>query len=297
VSEHGLGHLLSPFGLKDRSKRWLEEGWEWVLGRRERPWWFDAPAVSRISISSPYVLRGFRDYNASRPRQEQIRAFNFCLSAHIAPFGHPEGVDPLRFHLIAPYGDDPRTYLRLEWADQFSSHPYRVTTSDDFGETGAVLLQTFGDVFARYARHLEAKSLDSEGRPGRGSGVLTRRPIREGSRAYVGKESNRIEEVEMGVWHQLESVMTGYGWAHDSWRVWVAPILQQIPLTALMNRSGLDRRTLQRLRNGHTRPHRGNELTLTRIAGEWARAALTSSGLKAPRDDVLACRAWIESMH
>jgi hypothetical protein len=295
VSEHGLGHLLSPLGPKDKSKRWRDEGWEWVMGLSQEPSWFVLPAVSRISVSSPHVLRAFDGFNAHRSRDEQIRPFNFCLSAHVAPFGHPEGVDPLGFHLIAPYSDDPRTYLTLDWVDRFSGEAYPVTTIEDSGRSGPALLQTYGTVFSRYARHLEAKSLDSAGRPGRGSGLLLRRPVREGSRAFVGKESNRIEEVEMGLLHQLDDVIQEYGLSQDPWRSYVVHVLRQIPVSLITSETGLDRRTVQRLRSGRSQPRRRNEAALTRVAGDWARQRLGAEGLAAPRSDVLACRAWLES--
>jgi hypothetical protein len=264
------------------------------MGQRAAPPWFELPAISQISVSSPHVLRAFHGYNAHRPVKDQIRPFNFCLSAHVAPFGHPEGVDPLRFHLVAPYSDDPRTYLGLNWVDRFSGDGYSVTTQDDFGSTGAVLLQTYGHVFARYARHPEAKSLDTSGSPGRANGLLARRPVREGSRAFVGKESNRIEEVDMGLWQRLEGVMIEYGRMHDPWNSFVVPVLQEIALSDLMAESGLDRRTLQRARNRHSRPHRRNEVILTEVAGSWARQQLSAAGATPPRGDVLACRAWVE---
>jgi hypothetical protein len=43
------------------------------------------------------------------------------------------------------------------------------------------------------------------------SGLLQRRPIREGARAYIGREANRIEEVRMGLWHELDDVLANYG--------------------------------------------------------------------------------------
>jgi hypothetical protein len=39
------------------------------------------------------------------------KPFNFLLSAHVAPFGHPAGYTPERFHLIAPFEPDPRRWL------------------------------------------------------------------------------------------------------------------------------------------------------------------------------------------
>lgn len=264
------------------------------MGRNQEPPWFDLPAVSRISVSSPFVLKAFDGFNGIRARDEQIRPFNFCLSAHVAPFGHPEGVDPLRFHLIAPYADDPGTFLALDWVDRFSGDPYAVTTIDDSGRSGAALLQTYGTVFFRYARHLEAKSLDSMGSIGRGHGLLLRRPVQEGSRAYVGKESNRIEEVETGLLHRLDEVMRTYGEAHDPWHSWVVRVLQAMTLRELMAETGLDRRTIQRLRNRHAEPRPSTEKALTRLAGDWAGQQLREHGLASPRSDVLACRAWLE---
>lgn len=154
--------------------------------------------------------------------------------------------------------------------------------------------QTYGTVLSRYARHLEAKSLDSSGRLGRGSGLLVRRPVREGSRAYVGKESNRIEEVEMGLLHQLSDEMQEYGKARDSWHSWVVPVFRAMTLRELVEGTGLDRRSIQRIRNGHSHPHHRNEVTLTWLAGEWVRKQFREHGLAAPRSDVLACRGWLE---
>jgi hypothetical protein len=99
-----------------------------------------------------------------------------------------------------------------------SGEVYPVTTIDDSGRAGAALLQTYGTVFSRYARHPEAKSLDSTGSPGRGPGLLLRRPVREGSRAYVRKEPPRSilgdvdqrRTVEHG-WAGAEVDLAGFG--------------------------------------------------------------------------------------
>jgi len=65
-------------------------------------------------------------------------------------------------------------------------------------KSDTAIVRSYGAVFANFVRHAEAKSLDSEGRAGSGTGWLERRPVREGSRAYTGKESNEIEEVAAG---------------------------------------------------------------------------------------------------
>jgi hypothetical protein len=277
--------------------RWIREGWLWIPDPDGgAPWWFALPAVSRTAVTSPRLLHAFDGYNKSAQSDARIRPFNFCLSVQVAEFGHPEGVDPTRFHLIGPYEEDPSKYLGLSWIDRFTGTAYQITVEDDFGASGAVLVKTYGDVFTSYVHHLEAKSLDTEGQPGRGSGVLTRRPVREGMRAYIGKESNRIEEVRMGVWHRLDEVLTEYGKARDPWHSWVVPALQRIPLWWLAEETGLNRRTIQRLRNFHAEPRPANEDALTEAAGKWARKELVRRDHTAPMSQVLACRAWLESL-
>ena len=71
-------------------------------------------------MSSPEVMKPLKALNAGKPYAEQIKPFNFILSCHVPPLGHPVGADPKRFHLIAPYESDPRKWDRLPWIDQYS---------------------------------------------------------------------------------------------------------------------------------------------------------------------------------
>jgi hypothetical protein len=48
------------------------------------------------------MMKRFADFNAGKRYSEQIKPFNFLLTCHVAPLGHPIGVDPVRFHLITP---------------------------------------------------------------------------------------------------------------------------------------------------------------------------------------------------
>ena len=34
---------------------------------------------------------------------------------------HPPGVDPVRFHLIAPYDKDSRRWIQMNWIDQYTA--------------------------------------------------------------------------------------------------------------------------------------------------------------------------------
>lgn len=99
----------------------------------------------------------------------------------------------------------------------------------------------------------------------------------------------------MGLWHRLNEVTTAYAEALDPWKHFVVPVLQEIPARSLVEQTSLSRRTIQRLRNEHMRPHQRNAAALTAAAGSFARTQLKAYGIQAPRSDILACRAWIAS--
>ena len=66
--------------------------------------WTNRPAMTRVSPSSPAIWRLFAKVNAGEPYTKQVKPFNFVLSAHLTPDGHPNGANPEHFHLIAPIG-------------------------------------------------------------------------------------------------------------------------------------------------------------------------------------------------
>ena len=53
--------------------------------------------------ASAPLWRPFARWNHARPWADQMKPFNFLLVATIDLFGFPEGTDPARFRLIAPY--------------------------------------------------------------------------------------------------------------------------------------------------------------------------------------------------
>ncbi len=91
--------------------------------------------------------------NAGKPYSQQVKPFNFLLTAHVSLFGHPEGVDPEKFHLITPYDSDPRTWLKEEWIDQHSKKRFRITTQGHYGSRQTARVKTYGDVVTEYEFH------------------------------------------------------------------------------------------------------------------------------------------------
>jgi hypothetical protein len=240
------------------------------------PNWLDRPALSRITISSPELLKPFEQLNKGKPYAEQIKPFNFLLSAQVAPLGYPACVDPAHFHLIAPYESDPRRWHKLKWADRYSSKPYVITTSAAALYGGnTVRVKTYRDVVAEYGTHPEAKSLGPDGKVcGRQTvGLLQRRPVTRGSLTWLGKESNRLEEVEAGLVHDPEEVYTEYADPReDLWQTTVLPVLRQMPLRVLAEQAGLSERQVRAIRNGHAMPREKHRQALTRVVREYSQS-------------------------
>ncbi len=89
-----------------------------------------------------------------------------------------------------------------------SGEEFRNTTDNVRWGDRTALVQSYGDVIARYDTHAEAKSLGPDGKPcGRCTiGLLQRRPVGFSELVHIGKETNRLEEVEQGLVHDWDEV-------------------------------------------------------------------------------------------
>ena len=198
---------------------------------------------------------------------------NFVLSVPVAPFGHPAGVDPHRFHLIGAFTTNPGQRLNQSWFDIHTRGQYGITTSHPTGSRIA-RVKSYGDVLGEYRTHPEPKSADQEGHACDRTtvGLLYRREVHVGSIVYVGKESNRLEEVEHGVVHDWQDVQDVYSDPRrDDWVTLIVPVLKIVPAHLLAEASGLSVRTIKSLRNGHSHPSRKHRATLARVAVAEAR--------------------------
>ena len=271
-SEHGLGHLLNPIDLERDDREWIAQIWESIIrecighSRKAIPF-AKVPAIGRLPVTSPAMLQPLAALNSGKKYADQIKPFNFLLTCHVNAFGHPVGVQPERFHLIAPFELDPKKWLRMDWIDQYSCEAFRVTTEPNCNDRRTAWIKTFGDVVAEYAHHPESKCADENGETAdqRTLGLLFRRHVRIAEIVPIGKESNNLEEVDAGLVHSAEGIYTDYADpSRDTWERVVRPQLQQIPLSVLMRETGLSRRMLINARRGYARPHNRNQLMLTR---------------------------------
>jgi hypothetical protein len=183
--EHGLGHLLDPTNATSDDPSWMHRVWEGIVAKelgvgRDEPMWLDRPALSRLTVSGPELLRPFADLNRGRGYPDQVKPLNFLLAAHVRALGHPDGVDPARFQLIAPYERDVLKWTQLPWIDRHSGERFRIDATGDTGGLGVTRVQTYRDALAAFRTHPEAKSAEPNGRPsGRATvGLLGRRVAR-----------------------------------------------------------------------------------------------------------------------
>lgn len=263
-SEHGLGHLLNPTNLESEDREWIAQTWRNIIleadGLSAKHLEFEhIPAVGRISVSSPAVLRPLNNLNAGKGYADQIKPFNFVLSCHVQPLGQPISCDPEHFHLIAPFESDSRKWANLEWINQYSGKTYRITTTEPHGSRHSARIKTYKDILIEYEFHAEAKNADAKGNPSgkQTLGLMPRRHIQIEQIKYIGKESNSIEEVESGLAHSAASVYTEYpDPKRDEWEVKVRPALQKVRISILETETGLSRRMLIYARTGKRKPHR-----------------------------------------
>jgi hypothetical protein len=274
-SEHGLGHLLNPVDPESEDRDWIAQTWLGIVRKSlglstSSSWGFElSPAVGRITVSSPAVMKPLEKMNEGKAYPDRIKPFNFLLTCHVKAFGHPLGVNAERFHLISPYRTDPREWLKNPWIDQYSGNEYRIITTGHYGDPHTARVKTYGDVLLEYEYHPESKCADARGKIcGKQTvGLLQRRHIRIDQIKYIGKESNSLEEVEAGLHHSAENVYTEYpDPRRDEWQMKIVPALKRIPLSRLMKLSGLSRRMLIKARSGKVRPHRRNREVLKAIA-------------------------------
>lgn len=274
-SEHGLGHLLNPTDPDSEDREWIARVWLDIIRRAlglptKLPDFENLPALSRLTVSSPAVMRPLEKLNEGKAYSDQIKPFNFLLTCHVKALGHPVHSDPEHFHLIAPYETDSRKWLKQEWIDQYSGNRYRITTSAQHGTSLTARVKTFADVLSEYEYHPEAKCADAGGSASdkQTIGLLQRRHIRIDQIKYIGKESNSLEEVEGGLIHSPENIYTEYLDPHRGlWSTKVLPLLRNMPLPLLVRLSGMARSTLIEIRAERSRPHPENQRRLAAIVG------------------------------
>jgi hypothetical protein len=187
-SEHGLGVVYvpdkrsryAPNDCKDQDTtypRWIVETWERLLSEHSKnekdpanalvshQLWFDElPAVMRVRITTPNVLKVLRKRNP-----EVAKPYNFLLS--------PILIQPSAdCTLVAPSSKHPEEWLTREYTEIYSGEAVKLG-SEYNGKT--LTPQTLSSVIWRHFLHPEDKSLSPDGESCNAytRGLLLRRPV------------------------------------------------------------------------------------------------------------------------
>jgi hypothetical protein len=272
-SEHGLGHLLNPTDPENDDRDWIFKVWLNIIRRAlklptNKTQFDDSPAIGRVTIGSPAIMKRLKNINDGKKYADQIKPFNFLLTCHVKQLGHPPDTDPEGFQLIAPYESDPRKWLKMQWINQYSGERYRITTAGEHSSRRTARVKTYGDVLREYEFHPESKCADADGNvcDQQTMGLLQRRHVRVEKITYIGKESNKIEDVQSALVHAAQEVYTEYpDPRRDEWQTKLLPALKKAPLKLLVKLSGLSRRAIIDLRAGRRRPHPKTEKVIAAV--------------------------------
>jgi len=89
---------------------------------------------------------------------------------------------------------------------------------------------------------------------------LQRRHIQIDQITYIGKESNKLEDVQSALVHSAQEVYTEYhDPRRDEWQTKILPALKKAPLAIFVRISGRSRRAIMDLRAERSRPHPKNQ--------------------------------------
>lgn len=103
---------------------------------------------------------------------------------------------------------------------------------------------------------------------------------------YVGKESNRLEDVQAGLIHGVDQVLDEHmDPRDDDFKNLVLPVIKEIPASAIAAEIGRSERTVKRYRNYFTTPPPDIREKLVKIAARYAREQLEKFGIEPPKDD------------
>lgn len=288
-SQHGLGHLMDPLHSEDdevevedqrgKAPEWVQIVWKYLIdkarGKRvRRPAWFDYPAVSRISITTPDLLEQFGGKRRDLWYDDRVKAFNFLLSAHVFPGGHGEDqvtgqlFDPSTFHPVAPFTRDPQAWLEAEWIDRGTGRSVRISTTANLSDPDIARVHSYGDIVDRYWVHREPKSAAPDGTACEPttSGVLGRRSFHKADALYISKEARRLEDVQRGDVHRWPDVLDVFVDEETEWVRELLPALRRLKRSDAVTLLGITERAVTELRQGRSRPSRETRRTLSELA-------------------------------
>jgi hypothetical protein len=264
ASGHGLGFLYHPRTKNDPAgdvPPWVLEGWEWILREdqdipQKEPRWFKHPAMMRIAITTPEVLKSLQAHQVDLPYRDGAKPFNFVLMPIIDETdGYPAGVDANKFTLIAPFTSDVARWYRMRYLNIHDGNWYSLAPADRKRRPYEAGAKTRGDYVRQYRWHPESKNLAPDGGRcnGRTRGLLRRTPvIAAWPPNFIGKETDRRWEQGEDI-SIMESEVTKYR-PNETARLVSDPALQKQLLKhsirTVAKQAGISETTVKAARRG-----------------------------------------------
>jgi hypothetical protein len=191
----------------------------------------------------------------------------------VKSFGYPTGViDRTHFHLISPYEKDASKWLNAKWVDQYTGNEYRIATEGHYGSRTTARVKTYNEVLIAYEFHPDSKCAHANGNVCNRQtvGLLQRRHVLIDGTTYIGKESNRLEDVASRMIQDEDEVYKEYpDRRRDDFTTKVLPVLQAMELCELIRLvPQISRRALINIRAGRSRPHPRNQNMLTELVNK-----------------------------
>jgi hypothetical protein len=196
ASGHGLGYLFAPKERKDdedsdeETPQWVIEAWDFLLRKELRlrpkePSWLDLPAMMRMVVTTPNVLKN--------QRPEWLGPFNFFLFPLLSELGgYPFGFNKSNFLFITPNESNRRKWRSLKGINLFDGQTYQIAMRPT-AKQDKVVPESFRIILRQYLDKPEVKSLAPDGTlcTGATEGLLLRAKIVAGKLIPVGKETDR----------------------------------------------------------------------------------------------------------
>ncbi len=225
--QHGVGYLLPPtmdrddpdcpLDLTDRD--WIDALWRAVIERdlglpetdRQVNGWDELAALTRLTVTSPYLLNLVRKLSDGKEWSEQVKPFNFLNMLTGDSILTSSGA------LVAPYSADTRNVRDRKWLSlrdgtiqRIRYGAYNPDVDVDYRQgiitdpSPTVQVKDFGHIVGRHDKSCENKYRAPDGTRcvEYTRGILLRIPVQIAHHRYVGKEMPALDETEQisGAW-------------------------------------------------------------------------------------------------
>jgi hypothetical protein len=299
--ETALGAIMSPLETAsgddrhDAPDRWIEAAWqaitfafdEGVIPADKFPW-ISLPRVRQLAVTSPHVMKNLKAFNEGKPRQQQIRPFNFFIATSANFYDRSLKSQSKKGQaVVASYERDPAKWSGLDWVS--------TATGETVNRDNLESFITINSFLTAYGRHASKEWLDAAGRvcDHRSYGLMERRPVRDGDLYLLTKASLDLGDSAdtAFVEDQGQAFAVDPG---DSWRNVVVPALRIIGLENITIACAVKRARAKEWLLGRSQPSDMN-LVLRRVARKAEQLGLDVMAAPDPMQAIIreAQLAWL----